>query len=332
MILHKSPQEFKDAIEAAAQHLGMRPVFVEKDYWVCYVLKNLANSEYVDRVVFKGGTSLSKAYSCIERFSEDIDLAIISPNDYNGNQLKALLKKVSEKITEGLKNIPGYPSENKLGKIRATAYEYEKVIDETNFGVVKDYILVEINCFANPVPHNTRSIQTYIAQFFNETNNAGLIEEYKMQSFNVEVLSLQRTYFEKVLSVNRLSYDAVEAIQEKVRHFYDIHQLHSHPELKDKILTAEYFEIISNVRSDDEANRTMDGKWKGQLIASSPLFSNLEQTWQQVSGSYKTGLADLIWSKQMPSTEDVLLVLKEVKECVNQFDKQYPPSQIPPTE
>ncbi len=148
----------------------------------------------------------------------------------------------------------------------------------------------------------------------------------------MQVLSVQRTYLEKVLSIYRLSYDGNEAIQEKVRHFYDIHQLHSHPEVKDKILTAEYFEILSNVRSDDEANGTMDGTWRGQLIASSPLFSNLEQIWKQVSGSYETGLADLIWSKKMPSTEDVLSILKEVKEYINQFDQQYPPIQIPPTE
>ncbi len=48
MILHKNPKDFRDAIEAAAQHMKMRPLFIEKDYWVCYILQNLANSEYAN--------------------------------------------------------------------------------------------------------------------------------------------------------------------------------------------------------------------------------------------------------------------------------------------
>jgi len=87
MKLHEPLHDFKDAVEAAAQHVNLRPVFIEKDYWVTYVLRNLGQSEYADKVVFKGGTSLSKAYGCMKRFTEDIGLAILSPADYNGNQL-----------------------------------------------------------------------------------------------------------------------------------------------------------------------------------------------------------------------------------------------------
>ncbi|MBZ5857545.1 nucleotidyl transferase AbiEii/AbiGii toxin family protein [Flavihumibacter profundi] len=114
MKLHESPSAFRDAIEAAAQHLKMRPLFIEKDYWVCYVLKNLSKSEYADKVVFKGGTSLSKAYGCIQRFSEDIDLSIVSPADYNGSQLKTLLKNITHSITTGLKPLNGHALEPTL--------------------------------------------------------------------------------------------------------------------------------------------------------------------------------------------------------------------------
>src|ERR1700741_4170729 len=129
MILHKSQNIFREAIEASAQHFGMRPIFIEKDYWVTYVLKNLSNSKYRNQVVFKGGTSLSKAYGCIKRFSEDIDLAIVSPSGYAGSKLKTLLKNVTEAITSDLKIKENHPLENKLGKIRATVYEYDKLID-----------------------------------------------------------------------------------------------------------------------------------------------------------------------------------------------------------
>jgi predicted nucleotidyltransferase component of viral defense system len=56
--LHENDQEFKEAVQAAAQHFKIREVFVEKDYWVTYVLKNLHDSNFSNKVVFKGGTSI----------------------------------------------------------------------------------------------------------------------------------------------------------------------------------------------------------------------------------------------------------------------------------
>jgi predicted nucleotidyltransferase component of viral defense system len=325
MKLHESPKDFKAAIEAAAQHLKMRPVFIEKDYWVTFVLKNLSQSAYKDIVVFKGGTSLSKAYGCIERFSEDIDLAIVSPTDYTGSKLSTLLKKISSEITKGLSLIEGHEAENKMGKIRATVYSYNRVLDSSDFGVVKDYILVEINCFANPVPHNKKPIQTYIAQFLNESGQTDLIKEYELENFEVNVLSMQRTYFEKVLSVNRLSYEGKTKLEEKIRHFYDIHQLHYHEDLKGKILSTESYTILDAVRKDDEAFRTVAGDWQGKKIAESPLFDDIESSWKDLASSYETGLSGLIWAKQFASAEDVLRVLKEIKSFAILFDEAHPP-------
>jgi predicted nucleotidyltransferase component of viral defense system len=76
MILHKNKEDFQDLVNITAEFFEIPEVYVEKDYWVTYILKNLSSSEYKDNVVFKGGTSLSKAYKLIDRFSEDIDLQI----------------------------------------------------------------------------------------------------------------------------------------------------------------------------------------------------------------------------------------------------------------
>lgn len=67
MTLHKD-KTFSDVIEATAE-VKIPEVYVEKDYWLCYLLKNLSLSTYKTQVVFKGGTSLSKIYQMIERFS-----------------------------------------------------------------------------------------------------------------------------------------------------------------------------------------------------------------------------------------------------------------------
>jgi hypothetical protein len=63
-------------IEQAATRRNVSPVILEKDFWVCWLLGILFESEFADSLVFKGGTSLSKVFGVIERFSEDIDLSL----------------------------------------------------------------------------------------------------------------------------------------------------------------------------------------------------------------------------------------------------------------
>ena len=68
--------ERKAYIDEASARRGLSPVIVEKDFWVCWLLSVLFESSFRDAVVFKGGTSLSKVFGVINRFSEDIDLSL----------------------------------------------------------------------------------------------------------------------------------------------------------------------------------------------------------------------------------------------------------------
>ena len=66
-----------ELFQATAISMGMQPNVIEKDFWVCFMLDHLFHDcKYKDAFVFKGGTSLSKSYHVIERFSEDIDLIL----------------------------------------------------------------------------------------------------------------------------------------------------------------------------------------------------------------------------------------------------------------
>jgi len=76
-LARSSAQDRQDLFTDAAGKLGMRPTIIEKDFWVCLVLRMLfAGPSLKDSLVFKGGTSLSKVLHLIERFSEDIDLVL----------------------------------------------------------------------------------------------------------------------------------------------------------------------------------------------------------------------------------------------------------------
>ena len=91
MKLHQNIKLFSDTLRAASQHLDVKLKFVEKDYWITLVLSRLSKSKYIDESVFKGGTSLSKGYNLIERFSEDVDIAIINNKRKTGNEIKTII-------------------------------------------------------------------------------------------------------------------------------------------------------------------------------------------------------------------------------------------------
>lgn len=87
------------------------------------VLKRLSESKYVDSVVFKGGTSLSKAYKLINRFSEDVDLAVIDMSRMTGNQLKTLIRTVEKEIAIDLEETFVEGVTSKGSRFRKAVYE-----------------------------------------------------------------------------------------------------------------------------------------------------------------------------------------------------------------
>ena len=123
MNLHHNPSVFQDAITATAEALQIRDIFVEKDYWVTLVLYRLAHSPYVEQAIFKGGTSLSKAYHLIERFSEDIDLAINVPAGMTGNQLMQLIRRISKAITLDMQEVQDPAITSKGSRFRKTLHD-----------------------------------------------------------------------------------------------------------------------------------------------------------------------------------------------------------------
>ena len=98
MYLHKDREMFKDVVEQTAEQSGRTPIVVEKDYYVTLILKLLA--EQLDLCVFKGGTSLSKGYHVINRFSEDIDITF---KEHIGESRRKKLKNVVLRLQTGMK-------------------------------------------------------------------------------------------------------------------------------------------------------------------------------------------------------------------------------------
>ena len=306
MTLHENKDVFRDAIRAASEHLGIRDVFVEKDYWVTLILKRLSQSQFKNGVVFKGGTSLSKAHRLINRFSEDVDLAIIKTEGQTETQQRILIRKVEKEITSGLTEIEIPELTSKQKNFRKTAYTYDKITEEVAPGR-KNLLILEINSFANPVPYATHPIDCMIAQFLYDMGNTALIAEYNLQPFDLLVLDPGITLIEKILSLIRLSFydDGVERIRAKVRHFYDIYYLINTPEFHDPAGSSKFKAEVS-MMFEEEKNRFHDpDNWIKSSYRESPLFKNFNAIWDQVRNSYDSDLRLLVFG-EFPSSDDIM--------------------------
>lgn len=98
MILHKDVEAFKSLLEVASDYYDIDIRIVEKDYWVSYTLSKLLTFDRKELIIFRGGTSLTKCYTDLKRFSEDIDLAVNKDVKLSPTQLKKLITDVEKYI------------------------------------------------------------------------------------------------------------------------------------------------------------------------------------------------------------------------------------------
>lgn len=314
--------EFADAIEATSQYFKIHPALIEKDYWVCYVLKNLSQCEYVNKVVFKGGTSLSKAFNCIERFSEDIDLALLNEENLSNDKCNKLMKKIEPEITKELRQEESNPGD-KMEKKRVTYYSYEKKT-KGEVKAIKDKVQLEINTFTKPVPHEKKEIQSYVGQFLIHQDKHDWISKHGLEPFTLLVLTRERTFFEKLLSLIRLSYSGNDNLKEKIRHFYDLFMLYKQKDLGDRLLSDINFELINLALQDDASNKIFSGDWMKTNLSDSPLFKDPVSTWKELEATFKNELGQLVWNSNLPSSEEIIMLLEKIQIFLVEFDKLYP--------
>jgi len=269
MILHKNREDFRNLIQLTAEYFKTTPVYVEKDYWVTYVLRNLFNSEYADKIIFKGGTSLSKAYFLIERFSEDVDLQLIN-FEGSENKKKRLMKKIEEAATDGLIAQPNHTRESKSGNIRKTVYKYDRVFDGDFFQASDDFIF-EINGMSIPEPWEEKEIRSDISRYLLEKGMEDVVEEFGLESFRVNVLNKERTFVEKIFAVMDYSFedDYMGELQKKIRHIYDISRLYSDAEVREIFNGERFFELASKVVVEND----FFGKRKDTVYSESRFYS-----------------------------------------------------------
>lgn len=226
-------------------HSGINQVAIEKDWWVTVTLKALFQTECQEALIFKGGTSLSKGFNIIERFSEDIDLAIShsffgieKANKNQRDKLKKMARKyiqetLSAQLDSQLKSmgVTGYTIENvthmqdKNGERKAIDSDkdptvillhYPSILEDT-ISYIPPRVKIEISCLSMDEPTEKCQIRSLIGETFED--------EDADSNCTIRTVVPTRTFLEKLfLLAEEFQKEKPRSVRMS-RHLYDLEKL-----------------------------------------------------------------------------------------------------------
>lgn len=238
-------RDFDQAILAAEEHFrdrGLRASIIEKDYYVTEALRLVAEAA-PGHLIFKGGTSLSKGWDLIHRFSEDLDL-FLDPTSYEpvmgGKKLDRALKQLRDAASKhpALIFLPG-ESQTIGGFGRSDRFSYKQRFGGP--GAIANRILLETGTASGRQPTEVREISSYVGAFLAATGKSlGATDE---QPFRMPLLHFRRTFVEKLFAIHA----KVELLKTEgrplgpyARHYYDLYQLAEQPSVVAMLRSEEY--------------------------------------------------------------------------------------------
>jgi predicted nucleotidyltransferase component of viral defense system len=233
--LHNGKELFNDIVALTAERIGQAQDIVEKDYYVTMILRKLSACEYP--VCFKGGTSLSKAYSVIDRFSEDIDITFTEHLGENRRKkLKYnILKPIADYIGLEITNWDSIESDKEYNHYDMA---YDSIVDDP---FLDTYVKLETALMSYAFPTVERVISNYIYQALKE-EEPDLLEEYGLTPFTMQVQALERTLIDKVFAL--CDYYLQDKPARNSRHLYDIYKI-----ANEITVTNDFRKLITEVRA-----------------------------------------------------------------------------------
>lgn len=224
------------------QFIGLpSPAAIEKDWWVVRTLELVFQSSIANHIVFKGGTSLSKAWNLIDRFSEDIDLSLdrsflgfnLPDAEMTGSQVSKLRKKSFEYFTEtfipelqsifskyGLEFVSIKSVEYKNPDADPIAIEiyYPQVTDKSDY--IQPRVLIELGSRSLIEPFTVKSFKSMIAQSYPSMPFAD-------SDISIPTVNPERTFLEKIFLLHEEFQLPIEKIklERRSRHLYDIEKM-----------------------------------------------------------------------------------------------------------
>lgn len=236
MYLHEDRELLQEVITNTAVWMNLAIAVVEKDYYVTMILKLLAKK--ADKCVFKGGTSLSKGFHVLNRFSEDIDITF---SEHIGEARRKKLKyNVMKEISEEL----GMPISN-WGRIESDKdyncyiFQYRPLDGYVGNGL-SEGVKVETALASYSFPTEKVNIDNYVRQYLGK-DNKDLIDEFRLGTFEMNLQTISRTYIDKVFAL--CDYYMQGKSKRYSRHLYDLYKLKEHV-----IFDEKFIRLVREVR------------------------------------------------------------------------------------
>jgi hypothetical protein len=314
MNLHENKDLFLSIVQDMAQKTAISEVYIEKDYWLTRVLQRLSQNPNVEKAVFKGGTALSKAYRLTNRFSEDIDIAVIEAGSFSGNQLKMLIKRLAKDLAADLEEKVVQGVTSKGSKFYKAIYLYPNLISqETKTAVKSGQLLIEINTFANPYPYQKQQITSFVSDYLLKLKRQDLIEKYQLLPFSVNVLDKRRTMLEKLVSLLRFSLteNPKSELAKKIRHFYDLYYLTHDEECVKYIQSANFRKDLQELFAYDQQEFDEPSGWQTKTLNDSPLLIDFPDVWASLRTTYQNELSNLAFA-EIPDEEEVETTVQQI--------------------
>ena len=225
--------EWKSIMETVASEENRMPQMVEKDTIQSMLLFELSKCKFP--LVFKGGTSLSKVYGLIERFSEDIDLSMSRKlTESEKKKIKAIILSLAEDLGLKLLNLDDIRSKHSYNRY---VFEYESLFSENQLELI-----IETSFYQVVYPVETKKIESFIEKFCKK-RDIQLPIPFEASEVEMKVQSLERTFIDKIFAI--CDYKIQNKQDRASRHLYDIAKII--PQIS---ITTEMIVLIDKVRKD----------------------------------------------------------------------------------
>jgi len=217
-MLHNDKAVFEETILKTSEYLGVKVEIVEKDYYVTLFLKELVTA--MPNIIFKGGTSLSKCYHVIKRFSEDIDLNIQSENKPSESKRKKMKSSILDVISNLEFTLTNPESIRSRRDYNRYVIDYPSVMSAD---YLKEQLIVETAVYQRAYPTKIMKADSLIYQFLSDNGYDDFILQNDLQPFELNVQTAERTMIDKIFAL--ADYYMLGSISEHSRHIYDIYKL-----------------------------------------------------------------------------------------------------------
>jgi predicted nucleotidyltransferase component of viral defense system len=327
-----SKKEQLELYQQAHDTLGLSKIIIEKDWWVTTVLRALFSLPYSENLSFKGGTSLSKCWNLIERFSEDVDIAINREYlGYGGSLTKAQIssrlrraacsfvrEKLQFDLAKQLEDNGLNPNDFEV-KVNITTVsttdpeiievEYSSLFAEENY--IKRKVIVEVSGRSMSEPLQAVTLQSMMDEVF--TN-----EEFTEKPFEVQVVIPQRTFIEKICLLHEEFAKPQELIRTErmSRHLYDLAQIMDSPVAEKALEDKDLYNSVVEHRRIFIGLKGFDYNTLSPKTISIIPPENIIDLWK---ADYETMQNTMIYGNSLPFNR-LIDKIKQLNEQINRID------------